>query len=96
MGIRVYHGWNVHSSTTLFCGSNEKEVLFKICSVLGTPTHDIWNDGIRQANIIGMKFPTCSGTDLEKVIPDASPEAIDLMKQMIQWLQIKEQQQKNY
>jgi serine/threonine protein kinase len=69
----------------LFCGSNEKEVLFKICSVLGTPTHDIWNDGIRQANIIGMKFPTCSGTDLEKVIPDASPEAIDLMKQMIQW-----------
>ena len=69
----------------LFCGSNEKEVLFKICSVLGTPTHDTWNDGIRQANIIGMKFPTCSGTDLEKVIPDASPEAIDLMKQMIQW-----------
>ena len=43
-----------------------------------------------------MKFPTCSGTDLEKVIPDASPEAIDLMKQMIQWDQIKEQQQKNY
>ena len=32
-----------------------------------------------------MKFPTCSGTDLEKAIPDASPEAIDLMKQMIQW-----------
>ena len=69
----------------LFCGSNEKEVLFKICSVLGTPTHDTWNNGIRQANIIGKKFPTCSGTDLEKVIPDDSPEAIDLMKQMIQW-----------
>ena len=48
-------------------------------------THDIWNDGIRQANIIGMKFPTCPGTDLEKVIPGASAEAIDLMKQMIQW-----------
>ena len=69
----------------LFCGSNEKEVLFRICSILGTPTHDIWNDGIRQANIIGMKFPTCQGTDLEKVIPEASSEAIDLMKQMIQW-----------
>ena len=69
----------------LFCGANEKEVLFRICSILGTPTHEIWNDGIRQANIIGMKFPTCSGTDLEKVIPEASSEAIDLMKQMIQW-----------
>ena len=68
-----------------FCGANEKEVLFRICSILGTPTHEIWNDGIRQANIIGMKFPTCPGTDLEKVIPEASSEAIDLMKQMIQW-----------
>ena len=69
----------------LFCGSNEKEVLFRICSILGTPTHDTWNDGIRQANKIGMKFPTCPGTDLEKVITGASSEAIDLMKQMIQW-----------
>ena len=69
----------------LFCGANEKEVLFKICSVLGTPTHDIWNDGIRQANIIGMKFPTCSGTELEKIIPEASSEAIDLMKSMLKW-----------
>ena len=69
----------------LFCGSNEKEVLFRICSVLGTPTHDIWNDGIRQANIVGIKFPTCPGTDLEKIIPEASSEAIDLMKQMIKW-----------
>ena len=69
----------------IFCGANEKEVLFRICSVLGTPTHDIWNDGIRQANIVGIKFPTCPGTELEKIIPGASPEAIDLIKSMIKW-----------
>ena len=69
----------------LFCGSNEKEVLFRICSVLGTPTHDTWNDGIRQANKVGIKFPTCPGTELEKIIVEASSEAIDLMKQMLQW-----------
>ena len=69
----------------LFCGSNEKEVLFRICSVLGTPTHDTWNDGIRQANKVGIKFPTCPGTELEKIITEASSEAIDLMKQMLQW-----------
>jgi serine/threonine protein kinase len=69
----------------LFCGANEKEVLFRICSVLGTPTYDIWNDGIQQANIIGLKFPTNSGTDLEKIIPGASSEAIDLMKLMLKW-----------
>ena len=69
----------------LFCGANEKEVLFRICSVLGTPTHDIWNDGIRQANIVGIKFPTCPGNDLEKIIPEASSEAIDMIKSMIKW-----------
>ena len=69
----------------LFCGSNEKEVLFRICSVLGTPTYDTWNDGIQQANIVGIRFPTNPGIDLEKVVPGASSEAIDLMKQMLQW-----------
>ncbi len=69
----------------LFCGSNEKEVLFKICSVLGTPTYDTWNDGIQQANIVGIKFPTNPGIDLEKIITGASSEAIDLIRQMLQW-----------
>ena len=69
----------------LFCGSNEKEVLFRICSVLGTPTYDSWNDGIQQAKLIGIKFPNNSGTELEKIIPEASSEAIDLMKQMLKW-----------
>ena len=79
----------------LFCGSNEKEVLFRICSILGTPTHDIWNDGIRQANKVGIKFPTCPGTDLEKIIPEASSEAIDLMKKMLQWDPNKRETAKN-
>ena len=69
----------------LFCGSNEKEVLFKICSVLGTPTYDTWNDGIQQANIVGIRFPTNPGIELEKVVTGASSEAIDLMKQMLKW-----------
>ena len=69
----------------LFCGANEKEVLFRICSVLGTPTYDTWYDGIQQANIIGFKFPTNAGTDFEKIIPGASSEAIDLIKLMLQW-----------
>ena len=69
----------------LFLGQNEKEVLNKICSILGTPTHDIWPDGIQKAKLIGIKFPNGPGTDLKNVIPNASPKAIDLMKQMLQW-----------
>lgn len=69
----------------LFFGSNEKEILFKICSVLGTPTYDSWAEGMQQANLVGIKFPNYPGKDLSEVIPNASPEAIDLMKQMLQW-----------
>ena len=69
----------------LFYGANEKEVLFKICSVLGSPTHEIWAKGISQAKACGIKFPVSEGTPLEKIIPVASKEAIDLMKQMLQW-----------
>ena len=69
----------------LFYGQNEKEVLNKICSILGTPNHDIWAKGIQQANLIGIKFPNNSGTDLANIIPNASPKAIEVMKQMLQW-----------
>jgi serine/threonine protein kinase len=41
----------------LFYGANEKEVLFRICSVLGPPTYDVWPDGVQLANHIGFKFP---------------------------------------
>ena len=69
----------------LFYGANEKEVLFRICSILGTPTYDIWPEGIQQANCIGFKFPNNNKVELENIIPNASEDAIDLMKQMIRW-----------
>ena len=69
----------------LFYGANEKEVLFRICSILGTPTYDIWPDGVQQANYIGFKFPNNNKIELENIIQNASEDAIDLMKQMIRW-----------
>ena len=69
----------------LFYGQNEKEVLNKICFILGTPNHETWLEGIQQANLVGIKFPNNLGTDLAKIIPNASNKAIDIMKQMLQW-----------
>ena len=69
----------------LFFGSNEKEVLFRICSILGSPNYDNWPDGIQQANLIGIKFPNNDPVNLSNIIPNASNEAIDLIKQMLQW-----------
>ena len=69
----------------LFFGNNEKEVLFRMCSILGTPTHATWTEGMQQAKKVDIKFPSCPGVNLAEVIPQASPEAIDLMYQMINW-----------
>ena len=69
----------------LFYGINEKEVLFKICFILGSPNYENWSDGVQQANILGIKLPNNSGVNLENVIKNASNKSIDLMKQMLQW-----------
>ena len=69
----------------LFYGSTEKEVFVKICTTLGSPNRSNWHEGVNQANKIGMKYPQSSGTDLANIVIGASPEAIDLMKQMLKW-----------
>ena len=69
----------------LFYGANEKEVLYRICSILGTPTNSTWSEGIHKANYIGFKFPNCNKIELKNIITNASEDAIDLMNQMLQW-----------
>ena len=66
-------------------GSSEKEVFIKICTTLGSPNKSNWHEGVNQASKIGMKYPQSSGTDLANIVIGASPEAIDLMKQMLKW-----------
>lgn len=41
----------------LFPGTSEPDQMFKICSVLGTPTSDTWDEGVRLASHIGFRFP---------------------------------------
>ena len=69
----------------LFYGANEKEVLYKMCTILGTPTHNTWAKGVNQAKSIGLKLPNSEGVSLSKVIPKASEDAIDLIQSMLRW-----------
>ena len=69
----------------LFPGSNEHDQIVKICSVLGTPTSQIWPEGYRLASKIGFTFPSFVAIPLEKLITNASPEAVDLMVQMMRY-----------
>jgi protein kinase len=69
----------------LFPGASESDQLFKICSVLGTPTQVQWPEGHRLAGRINFRFPQFVPTDLETLIPQASKEGIELMLGTMQW-----------
>ena len=68
----------------LFSGSSEIDQLNKICSVLGTPPKS-WTEGYKLAGAMKMCFPNFSPQPLKELIKNASPEAIDLMDQMLQF-----------
>eukprot|EP01029_Cantina_marsupialis_P005446 TRINITY_DN1590_c0_g1_i4.p1 TRINITY_DN1590_c0_g1~~TRINITY_DN1590_c0_g1_i4.p1 ORF type:complete len:316 (+),score=50.82 TRINITY_DN1590_c0_g1_i4:68-1015(+) len=69
----------------LFPGSSEADQIYKICSVLGSPTVDAWSDGLRLANDIHFKFPQFVPTPMNSIIRNASPEAIKLINDLLKW-----------
>ena len=44
-----------------------------------------WADAINLAKKIEFKFPNVNGIGLKASIPDASPEAIELITEMLRW-----------
>merc|ERR1719188_2540009 len=66
-------------------GTSEPDQLFKICSVVGTPSPQVWQEGYKLASKIGFKFPQMIPTNLATIIPGASKEAIDVMYSMLKW-----------
>lgn len=69
----------------LFPGSSEVDELFKVCSVLGTPTSAIWPEGTKLANAMSFKFPQMVATPLRNLIPSASSEGLEIMQMMMMW-----------
>jgi protein kinase len=69
----------------LFPGSSEPDQIFKICSVLGTPSQQAWPDGVRLAAAMNFKFPNFVATPLSALIPNASQEALELMTEMMRY-----------
>lgn len=63
----------------LFPGASETDTIFKICSVLGTPTQATWPEGLKLAAAMNFKFPQVVKTSLSTLIPNASPAAISFI-----------------
>ncbi|KAK1792670.1 hypothetical protein P4O66_012594 [Electrophorus voltai] len=69
----------------LFPGSSEVDTIFKICQVLGTPKKNDWPEGYQLATTMHFRWPQCVPTSLRNLIPNASAEAIQLMRDLLQW-----------
>lgn len=69
----------------LFPGSSESDQLYKVCSVLGTPTQAQWPEGFKLAAQIGFRFPQFVPTKLETIVPQSNADGIQLMLAMMHW-----------
>ncbi|XP_073422817.1 serine/threonine-protein kinase MAK isoform X2 [Dendrobates tinctorius] len=69
----------------LFPGTSEVDEIFKICQVLGTPKKNDWSEGYQLAAAMNFRFPQCIPINLKTLIPNASEEALAIMRDMLQW-----------
>ncbi|XP_077348308.1 serine/threonine-protein kinase MAK isoform X2 [Lithobates pipiens] len=69
----------------LFPGTSEVDEIFKICQVLGTPKKSDWSEGYQLASAMNFRFPQCVPINLKTLIPNASEEALTLMRDMLHW-----------
>ncbi|KAK9134317.1 hypothetical protein Syun_013647 [Stephania yunnanensis] len=80
------------TSTPLFRGSNSVDQVWKICSVIGTPTKNTWEDGhghglSHAGNIKKLMFPKAyDGVDkLAELVTNADKNAISLIRWLCSW-----------
>lgn len=60
-------------------------VLDNMCSVLGTPTENTWSEGLELARDIHYEFPNFPGVCFSKLLPNASPDAVNLIATLLSW-----------
>ncbi|QCD81846.1 male germ cell-associated kinase [Vigna unguiculata] len=69
----------------LFPGTSEADEIYKICSVIGSPTTESWADGLKLARDINYQFPQHAGVHLSALIPSRSDGAISLVSSLCSW-----------
>nr|GFB06736.1 cyclin-dependent kinase F-4-like isoform X1 [Tanacetum cinerariifolium] len=69
----------------LFPGSSEADEIYKICSVIGSPTEFTWREGLERASKIRYQFPEVAGVNISALIPSASKEAVNLIGALCSW-----------
>lgn len=73
----------LYTMKPLFQGERGLDQLFKIFTILGTPTQKNWPDSSRLAGKMNIKFPQYPPENLETIIPNASEDGLSLIKLML-------------
>lgn len=73
------------SMGALFPGTSEADQVYKICSVLGTPTAETWPEGLKLAAQMQFRYPPFVPTPLAQLLPSASYEALALLTDLLQF-----------
>jgi len=71
------------NNSPLFPGENDIEQLCCVLRVLGTPTEETWPGMTELPDYNKITFPENPPIPFEEIMPDASPEAIDLVRQFL-------------
>lgn len=75
----------LYSMGALFPGTSEPDQVYKICSVLGTPTAETWPEGLKLAAQMQFRYPPFVPTPLAQLLPGASYEALALLTDLLQF-----------
>jgi renal tumor antigen len=70
----------------LFPGQNEMDQIQKIHNILGTPPAELVARKFkRNASHMDFNFPEKKGTGIERLVPHAAPELVELMKKLLRY-----------
>ncbi|XP_010439763.1 PREDICTED: cyclin-dependent kinase F-4 isoform X1 [Camelina sativa] len=69
----------------IFPGASEADEIYKICSVIGSPTEKTWLEGLNLAKTINYQFPQIPGVPLSSLMPSASEDAVNLIERLCSW-----------
>lgn len=75
--------FEVMSLYPLFPGNNELDQIHKIHNIMGTPPAELLNRLKKHGTHMDFDFPVKQGTGITKLLPHASPDALDLMTKLL-------------
>ncbi|KAF7258023.1 hypothetical protein EG68_05956 [Paragonimus skrjabini miyazakii] len=71
------------NNSPIFPGENDIEQLWFVIRIMGTPKEDSWLELKDLPDYNKITFNTCEPKPFEEVLPDAPPEAVDLIKRFL-------------